>query len=102
MVYGLFAWMPYAWINALRAGAMKLFKHVHTKKVYKIAHPNNGIFPILRDTFEDLVEHRFEDYRFFIPRQYDRFLRERYGDYMKIPPESEVYDCCTSIIECEL
>lgn len=101
-VYSLFSWMPYAWINGLRAGAMKLFKHIPTRYVYKIAHPNNGIYPIKRETFEDLVEHEFEGHKFFIPRNYHEFLTERYGDYMKIPPESEIYDCCKSIVECKL
>ena len=67
-----------------------------------MAHPNNGIYVIERSTFEDLMEHQFEGYQFFIPRNYDEFLTERYGDYMQIPPESEVHECCTSIVECEL
>ena len=63
---------------------------------------NNGVYPIPRNTFEDLVEHVFEDKVFFIPRNYDEFLRKRYGDYMKIPKESEEYNCCTSIVKCQL
>ena len=101
-VYKLFSWLPYGVINALRGGAMKMFKHFPTKYVYKVAHPNNGIYPIDRCTFEDLIEHKFEDKKFFIPKNYDEFLTKRYGDYMQIPPESEVYECCTSIIECKL
>jgi lipopolysaccharide cholinephosphotransferase len=101
-VYGLFSWLPYGVINALRGGAMKMFKYLPTKYVYKVAHPNNGIYPIPRNTFEDLVEHPFEDRIFFIPKNYDEFLTKRYGNYMEIPPESEVYECCTSIIECKL
>jgi hypothetical protein len=57
---------------------------------------------IPRNTFEDLIEHKFEDKTFFIPKNYDEFLTKRYGDYMQIPPESEVYECCQSIIECKL
>ena len=81
---------------------MKMFKHLPTKYVYKVAHPNNGIYPISRDTFEDLVEHSFEDKKFFIPKNYDEFLTKRYGNYMEFPPESEVYSCCETIIECKL
>lgn len=101
-LYRFFSWLPYNCINAMRGGAMKLFKHFPTKYVYKVAHPNNGIYPIPRNTFEELIEHPFEDTSFFIPKNYHEFLTKRYGDYMKIPPESTVYECCTSIIECKL
>ena len=101
-VYKLFSWLPYSAINLMRDASMKLFKHLPTKFVYKVAHPNNGIYPIPRNTFEDLIEHKFEDKYFFIPKNYDEFLKNRYGDYMQIPPESEVYECCQTIIECKL
>lgn len=101
-IYRIFSWMPYLVINALRSGALKMFKYVPTKYVYKVAHPNNGIYPIPRATFEDLIEHKFEDCIFYIPKNYHEFLTKRYGDYMKFPPESEVYDCCKSIVECKL
>ena len=101
-VYKLFSWLPYGVINTMRGASMKIFKHLPTKNVYKVAHPNNGIYPIPRNTFENLIEHKFEDKTFFIPENYDEFLTKRYGDYMQIPPESEVYECCTSIVECKL
>ena len=100
--YKLFSWLPYASINKMRDLSMKMFNWLPTKYVYKVAHPNNGIYPIPRCTFEDLIEHNFEDKTFLIPRNYDEFLRKRYGDYMQIPPESQVYECCQSIIKCIL
>lgn len=101
-IYKLFSWLPYGLINAFRNGAMKTFKHIPTKYVYKVAHPNNGVYPIPRCTFEDLIEHQFEDKKFFIPKNYDEFLTKRYGNYMEFPPESEVYECCAGILECKL
>lgn len=101
-VYSLFSWMPYAWLTVLRDITYKFFKLIHTKYVYKLVHPNNGVYPIPRSTFEDLIEHKFENKIFFIPRNYDEFLTRRYGDYMQFPPESEVYECCTSIVACKL
>lgn len=102
IVYQLFSWMPYSVINVFRGFSMKMFKPFHTRYTYKVAHPNNGIYPIEREIFEELIEHKFEDYIFYIPRNYDKFLSDRYGDYMKLPPESEIYECCTSIVECKL
>ena len=101
-IYRLFSWLPYGAINALRGFPMKVWKHLPTKYVYKVAHPNGGVYPIPRDTFEDLIEVPFEDRTFFIPRRYDEFLRARYGDYMTFPPEAEQTACCTSIVRCEL
>ena len=98
----MFSWLPYSLINANRSFGMKMLKPFKTKYVYKVAHPNNGIYPIDRCTFEDLIEHDFENVKFFIPRNYDEFLTKRYGDYMQFPPESEVFDCCATIMECKL
>lgn len=101
-VYSMFSWLPYGMINCFREKSMTIFKYFPTKYVYKIAHPNNGIYPIKRSTFEDLIEHDFEDKKFFIPKNYDEFLRERYGDYMEYPPEADVKECCTTIVKCVL
>jgi len=101
-IYGIFSWLPHRVINILRGASMKMFKWFPTKYVYKVAHANNGIYPIPRATFEDLIEHKFEDTTFYIPKNYDEFLTKRYGDYMQLPPESEVYECCTTIVECKL
>jgi len=100
-IYRLFSWMPFSWLAVMKDITIKFFAQFNTSYVYKIVHPNNGIYPIPRCTFEDLIEHEFEGHMFFIPRNYDEFLRKRYGDYMQLPPESNVYECCTSIVECD-
>ena len=102
LVYGMLSILPYSFISLMKDVTFKAFKNFDTKYVYKLVHPNNGVYPIPRCTFEDLIEHCFEDRSFLIPRNYDEYLRKRYGDYMVLPPESEEYECCTSIIECEL
>ena len=81
---------------------MKCFKPFNTKYVYKLSHPNNGVYPISRNTFEDLIETEFAGHLFFIPRNYDEFLRKRYGDYWVIPPEANEKECCTTITKCLL
>lgn len=101
-LYRFFSWLPYCVISFFKDITIKAFKYFPTKYVYKIVHPNNGIYPIPRCTFEDLIEHKFEDRMFYIPRNFDEFLRKRYGDYLQIPPESQEYECCTSIVECRL
>lgn len=34
-------------------------------------------------------EHEFENHLFYIPKEYDKILVSRYGEYMKLPPENE-------------
>lgn len=101
-VYRLFAWLPLKFINNMRDMSMRIFENVPTKYVYKIAHPNGGIYPIPRNTFEDLMEHEFETEKFYIPKNYDEFLTKRYGNYMQFPPEAEELICCSTIVECKL
>ena len=47
------------------------------------------LVPISVDDLEHPILAPFEDCSLFIPKEYDRILRETYGDYMKLPPESK-------------
>ncbi len=54
-------------------------------------HGNAGLFKYRFKSadFERTVPHKFEDDVFMIPEGYDDVLTNLYGDYMKLPPESE-------------
>lgn len=39
--------------------------------------------------YQNFIEHVFEDRKFYIVKEYDLFLRQIYGDYMKLPPEEQ-------------
>lgn len=41
-------------------------------------------------TLKELTEHKFEDIIVPIPKNYEVFLTQLYGDYMKIPSEEEI------------
>ena len=41
------------------------------------------------ENVEQLLLHKFEDCEFWIPKGYNNILTNLYGDYMKLPPESE-------------
>ena len=42
-----------------------------------------------KNLFEKKIEWKFEDSKFYIPEEYDKILKQIYGDYMKLPPENE-------------
>lgn len=44
---------------------------------------------IKKSEFEDMIDFQFEKYKFKGPREYDKYLRIWYGDYMQLPPEKE-------------
>ena len=54
--------------------------------VQKISHYGKNKPPIPVSMFTDTIRVPFEQYSFPIPREYDVFLKGRYGDYMKLPP----------------
>lgn len=39
--------------------------------------------------FSSLIQMDFENYKFFVPKNYQKYLNIAYGDYMTLPPKSE-------------
>ena len=57
--------------------------------VQKLCHYGENKPPVSITLFTNTQRMPFEKYKFNIPCEYDSFLRGRYGDYMKLPPEGE-------------
>lgn len=64
---------------------LKKYNNSDTKNVTMIS--ENWVVP--RKCIEHFSEHIFEKVMFSVPEYSDLFLRETYGDYMKLPPENE-------------
>ena len=55
-----------------------------------VFHPQIDMYE--KSIVEDRILVRFEDADFYAPREYDKFLRITYGDYMQLPPvEKRMY-----------
>ena len=61
-----------------------------TRSCSQIALPNNGsIHPVMSSAFKSYLLMPFEDAEFYCIADYDKLLKNWYGDYMQLPPESE-------------
>lgn len=69
------------WCNTV----MRLHNGKETPYVYKLCHPNKVKPPYRRELYTNVTEVPFENVMLYVPADYDEFLRERYGDYMKWP-----------------
>ncbi len=71
-----------------------LIRNAGTKRTELVSHytyyyPANMRYGRWRDCFDEMIDHEFEGRMFPIFKQYDKYLKPGYGDYMKLPPESE-------------
>lgn len=66
-----------------------MYHYKKSEYVQKMCHFGKNKPPISTSLFIDTVRVAFDNYYFPIPKEYDSFLRARYGDYMKLPPVSE-------------
>ena len=60
---------------------ISLYSSEKSKICYRYGHPKNWL--------TDLIEIEFEGHLFYAPKDYDTYLRSRYGDYMQLPPEDK-------------
>ena len=61
----------------------------HDSKYVGMVCWESGIFGYQKDWFESLERMMFEGIYVNVPKEYDKILRFRYGDYMQLPPISE-------------
>lgn len=54
---------------------------IYWPKYYKYKINKNDIYP--------LIEYTFEDGKFSVPKNFDLYLTEMFGDYMQMPPEDQ-------------
>lgn len=84
--------VPLGYINKMSSKHMK-YKKDKTDYVCKLCHHGKNKPPISIKLFEDTINVSYENVALRIPAGYDLFLTERYGDYMKLPPEEDRQPC---------
>lgn len=86
--------LPIKFYNKLLNRFMKYYINGKTKEmVQKLCHFGKNKPPISISLFSNTIKVKFDEYEFFIPKDYNDFLTGRYGDYMKLPPEEKQKPC---------
>ena len=68
---------------------MRKYENIETKRV--ICYGGKWLFKEMFPAkyFNERILHKFEDGKFYITKDYDTFLTNLYGDYMKLPPKEK-------------
>ena len=76
-------WLSKKWKkNATRyAGRSQVYAQFNDTMNWESRISRKDLFP--------LVDMEFEDIKVKVPKEYDKILREMYGDYMQLPPEEK-------------
>ncbi len=85
--------IPLSVVNSTITRIMKYNYKNKGNRVNKLCHFGKNKPVIDASLFTDVIRVPFENYEFFIPREYDSFLRGRYGNYMELPPEEKQKPC---------
>ena len=76
-------WLSKKWKkNAIRyAGRSQIYAQFNDTMTWESRISRKDLFP--------LVAMEFEDIKVKVPKEYDKILREMYGDYMQLPPKEK-------------
>lgn len=89
IVYHILSLLPLRRINRLIDLCCRMFNHFPTKYVYEVCNPNRKFKPLNRKIYRNLIEVEFMGYPFLASKYYKKFLKSRFGDIRKLPPEEK-------------
>ena len=92
--------ISYHFLNQKTDKIMNMYNNIPTDYVSMLTDPlvyRKQLYP--RNVFGSGKEAEFEGHMYFVPNEPEQFLTIRYGDYMKLPPESERWKFIETVIE---
>lgn len=100
-LYAPFTLLGRTIINRMSVKSMTRYNNGYSKEVYKICHSGTMKPKYPRSIYTELIDWDFCGKKFYIPKEYDAFLRGRFGHYMELPPQ-EKRRPCHNIVECKI
>ncbi len=97
-IYGM---CPLVLCRMLTEFTIRIFNIFPLKLMNQLSHRGRYWPKFVKSEIEDLIEIEFEGKMYPAPREYDKILKECYGDYMELPPE-EKREPSHDIVECKL
>ncbi|EIW6614549.1 LicD family protein [Clostridium perfringens] len=89
IIHNILKRIPKKYLFNILDNEMKKYRNTNTK--YK-AMLLNGVYmweSISKDTLYPLIQLEFEKNKYFAPNDYNQYLTDVYGDYLKLPPENK-------------
>ena len=68
---------------------IKKYNHSGTKRLFETSCGILQKRPFLKEDFDDVIFHKFENYEFYIMKGFDDCLKNGFGNYMQLPPEQD-------------
>ncbi len=89
LVYRCLALLPMKWLNAMVDRQCTRYNKKGTAYLYEIANSNKKFRPLPRRLYEEYTELPFRGVPFMAVKDYDLFLRSRFGEHYaeELPPE---------------
>ncbi|MBB2183432.1 LicD family protein [Lachnospiraceae bacterium MD1] len=100
-IYQILALLPLRWINVSIDLICNILNPFPCKYYYELCNPNRKFRPLNRKVYQELIEMEFMGLRFLVSKHYRAFLKSRFGDIRKLPPEEERRPS-HNIIRCKL
>ncbi len=90
-IYKLISLLPMKTLVFMLNKACTLYNKQNTGFRYEVCNSNRKFKPLKTEIYENLIELPFRDKNFYAVKDYDTFLRSRFGDnYMaELPPEEK-------------
>ena len=97
----IYSLVPLRVCRFLTEFVIRFFNIFPTKLKNQLCHRGRFWPKFTKSDVEDLIDVEFEGKMYPVPRDYDKLLKDCYGDYMKLPP-IEKQQPIQDIIECSL
>ncbi len=81
--------VPMSWAEWLQRRMLRMFQHRKSEYLYDGMGRNLKRGPFPKAWLDEVAYVDFEGYQFPVPKEYDKYLKWLYGDYMQMLPVSE-------------